>query len=81
MNTTIFRQFLGQNPERTKMIIIAVIAFGVGTLFGGSGGGNGRYMPMGASGGIIMDTRTGTAWRIDQERPGTYTRLASFSYF
>jgi hypothetical protein len=83
MNTAIFRHFLAQIPDRTKTILIAVLAFGVGTLFGGSGAGNGRYIPVGGSGTgtVIMDTRTGTMWRIDSERPGAYTRIASFSYF
>ena len=81
MNTTIFRQFLAQIPDRTKTILIAVLAFGIGTLFGGSGGGNGRYIPVGGSGFIIMDTKTGTIWKTDSDHPGAYTRLASFSYF
>jgi len=76
-----FRQMFAQIPERTKTVIIAVLAFGIGTLFGGSGGGNGRYIPVGGTGTIIMDTKTGTAWKTDSEHPGAYTRLASFSYF
>ncbi len=63
------------------MVLIAVFAFGIGTMFGGSGGGNGRYIPVGGSGTIIMDTKTGTTWRNDPDRPGSYSRLASFSYF
>ena len=79
MNTTMFRQFYDRIPERTRIVLIAVLAFGIGTLFGGSGGGNGRYVPAGASGLVILDTKTGTIWA---EGPGgTYTRLASFSYF
>jgi photosystem II stability/assembly factor-like uncharacterized protein len=81
MNITMFRQFFSQIPERTKTVIIAVLAFGVGTLFGGAGGGNGRYIPVGGSGSIIMDTKTGTTWKGDADHPGTYARLASFSYF
>jgi hypothetical protein len=81
MNTAIFRQFLAQIPDRTKAVLIAVLAFGFGTLYGGSGGSNGRYIPVGGAGAIIMDTKTGTMWKTDPDRPGTYTRLASFSYF
>jgi hypothetical protein len=81
MNTAMFRQFYGQIPDRTKMILIALLAFGIGTLFGGSGGGNGRYIPVGGTGTIIMDTKTGTTWRADPDHPSTYSRLASFSYF
>jgi hypothetical protein len=81
MNTAIFRQFLAQIPDRTKMILIAVLAFGFGSLFGGSGGGNGRYIPVGGTGSIIIDTKTGTTWKTDSDHPGIYTRLASFSYF
>jgi len=80
MDTTIFRRFFGQMPQRTRTIIIAVVAFGVGTLFSGSGG-NGRYTSLGTSGTTILDTKTGTAWRVDPERAGAYTRVASFSYF
>jgi len=81
MNTTLFRQFLAQIPDRTKTILIAVLAFAIGTLFGGSGGGNGRYIPVGGTGAIIMDTKTGAIWKTDSDHPGAYTRLASFSYF
>ena len=80
MDTTIFRRFFGQIPQRTRIIIIAVLAFGIGTLFAGSGG-NGRFTSLGTSGSAILDTKTGTTWRIDPEHPGTYTRMASFSYF
>ena len=81
MNTTMFRQLLAQIPVRTKMIVIAVLAFGIGSMFGGSGGTNGRFIPVGGTGSIIMDTRTGATWTADPTHPGTYTRLASFSYF
>ena len=81
MNTTMFRQLFGQIPDRTKMILIAVLAFGAGTLFGGSGGANGRYVPMGGAGIVIVDTRTGATWKADPDHPGAYTRLAGFSVF
>ena len=80
MDTTIFRRFFGQIPQRTRTNIIVMLAFAVGTLFSGSGG-NGRYTSLGTSGSTILDTRTGIAWKIDPEHPGAYTRLASFSYF
>jgi len=80
MDTMIFRRFFGQIPQRTRSIIIAIIAFGIGTLFSGSGG-NGRYASLGTSGLTILDTKNGVAWRIDPEHPGAYTRLAAFSYF
>ena len=80
MNTTIFRQFFGRIPERTKTVIIAVVAFGLGTLLAGSGG-NGRYTPLGASGATILDTKTGAAWALDPDHPGAYKRLASFFSF
>ena len=80
MDTTIFRRLFAQIPQRTRTIIIAMIAFGIGTLFSSSGG-NGRYMPLGTSGTAILDTKTGVAWRMDPEHPGAYTRLATFSYF
>jgi len=80
MDTTIFRRFFGQIPQRTRTIIIAIVAFGIGTLFSGSGG-DGRYTSLGTSGLTILDTKTGVAWKIDPEHPGAYPRLASFSYF
>jgi len=81
MNMTMFRQLFAQIPERTKTVIIAVVAFGIGTMFGSSGGGIGRYIPVGGTGSVIMDTKTGTTWTVDPNHPGAYTSLASFSYF
>jgi hypothetical protein len=81
MNTAMFRQLYAQIPDRTKIVLIAVLAFGIGTMFGGSGGNNGRYIPVGGSGALIMDTKTGTTWSVDSSHPGTYTRNASFSTF
>jgi hypothetical protein len=81
MNTAMFRQFYAQIPDRTRTIIIAVLAFVIGTMFGGSGGSIGRYIPVGSSGAIIMDTKTGTTWMAGPDHPATYTRLGSFSYF
>jgi len=78
MNITTFRELLARIPERTKIVLIAVLAFCIGTLFGGSGGGNGRYMPVGGSGNIIMDTKTGATYVVDSNHPGSYTRMASF---
>jgi hypothetical protein len=83
MNFSFLQRLFSQIPERTKTILIAVVAFGVGTLFAGSGG-SGRYVPLayspqGTSGVIIIDTKTGTAWRA--EPSGSYTKVASFSYF
>jgi hypothetical protein len=78
MNTTMFRQLLARIPERTKFVLVAVLAFGVGSLFGGSGGGNGRYLPVGGSGNLIMDTKTGTTYTTESNKPGGYTRVASF---
>jgi hypothetical protein len=80
MNTTLFRQFFERIPQRTRIAIVAVLAFALGGLFAGSGG-NGRYIPLGTSGFAVLDTKTGVAWKINPEHPGAYTRLASFSYF
>ncbi len=81
LNIATLRQFYNQLPANTKMILIAVVAFGLGTFFGGSSAGNGRYIPVGGTGAIIMDTKTGAIWKTDSDHPGAYTRLASFSYF
>jgi photosystem II stability/assembly factor-like uncharacterized protein len=80
MNFTTLGQFYNQLSARTRTILVAVVAFGLGTFFGGSGAANGRYIPVGGSGALIMDTRTGTTWKADPDRPGFYTRLASFSF-
>jgi hypothetical protein len=81
MNLSTLRQFYAQLAPGTKTILIALLAFGLGTFFGGSGAANGRYLPVGGSGTMIIDTRTGTTWTTDTSRPGTYRRLNSFSYF
>ena len=81
----IFRQYYARIPERTRTLLIALAAFGIGTLVGGSGGATGRYVPVpgpATSGDLfILDTRTGTTWETAPGHPQPYTRLSTFSYF
>ncbi|HEX4084321.1 MAG TPA: hypothetical protein VHY22_05380 [Chthoniobacteraceae bacterium] len=77
MDTTILRQILSRMSERTKIIAVALIAFAAGSLIKGSGD-TGRFIPFGASGTTILDSKTGTAWTIES---AGYKRLASFSYW
>ena len=81
MNTTMLRQFFDRIPQRTRVVLIAALAFCIGTLFGGAGGGTGRYVPAGTPDGniLVLDTKTGTLWTVAPG--GAYKRLASFSYF
>jgi hypothetical protein len=56
--------------ERTKLIVVGVVAFIVGTFFGGHGttaSPNGRYVPWGNVAGepALLDTQTGQIWVVD----------------
>ena len=66
----ILKGFLDRLSVRTKMIGLAIIAFVIGTFFGGHGSesNNGRYVPWGNSGTAMLDTRTGQLWTLDAGR-------------
>lgn len=72
------RELYAKVPERVRLIAVAAIAFLIGNFMSGPGGAVGRYVPLGGSGSMILDTRTGAAWEMIG---GRYTRVASFSYF
>ena len=78
----ILRSFLDRFNVRTKMVALAVVAFVIGTFFGGHGSesSNGRYVPWGSNGSAMLDTRTGQLWAIDPEQHH-FQRQASLPYF
>ncbi len=72
MNLSILKAFFDRLSVRTKLIGMAIIAFLLGTFFGGRGGseGSGRYVPFNSVGGNSMatlDTRSGQVWIVDAE--------------
>ena len=57
--------------ERTRLIAVAVVAFVIGTFFGGRGAtatANGRYVPWGNVSGepALIDTQSGQIWVVDE---------------
>ena len=81
MNFGILKAFLDRLSVRTKLIGVAVIAFLIGTFFGGHGSGesNGRYVPWG-TGGSLLDTRTGKTYMLDPDTH-TFRHGPSLPYF
>ena len=78
----IIKGFLDRLSVRTKMIVLAVIAFVIGTFFGGHGAesSNGRYVPWGSNGTAMLDTRSGQLWVLDSDSH-KFQRMASLPYF
>ena len=78
----ILKGFLDRFSVRTKMIALAVLAFVIGTFFGGHGSesSNGRYVPWGNGGTAMLDTRTGQLWTLDPDSH-RFQRMASLPYF
>ena len=68
MNLSILKAFFDRLSVRTKLIGMAVIAFLIGTFFGGHGSteSNGRYVPW-STGGSLLDTRTGKTYVLDPD--------------
>lgn len=62
MNT--FYSIYSRMPERTKLIIVAIVAFWLGGLLKGNGSSSGRYQPFGNSPTYVLDTQKGTAWEL-----------------
>ena len=70
MNLSLLKAFFDRLSVRTKLIGVAVIAFLLGTFFGGRGGneGTGRYVPFGNSNSLAtLDTRNGQIWLVENE--------------
>jgi lipopolysaccharide export system protein LptC len=59
-----FSSIYARMNERTKLIIVAVVAFWLGGLLKGSGSSTGRYQPCGNSPTYVLDTQKGTAWEL-----------------
>ena len=56
--------------ERTKLVGIGVLAFILGTFWGGRhtvANETGRYTAVGPDGRVLLDTRTGEVWMFDNE--------------
>ena len=68
--------------ERTKLIAVAVVAFVIGTFFGGRGAtatANGRYVPWGNGGEALLDTQNGQVWRVN-ESTHKFEKVASMPW-
>ena len=82
INLSLVKGLWGRLGERTKLIGVAVLAFVLGTFWGGHGtvsNENGRYLAVGVDGRIVQDTRTGEVWVFDGDshtfrRQGAPTR-------
>lgn len=61
MNT--FSSIYSRLNERTKLILVAVVAFWLGGLLKG-GSTIGRYQPCGGNANYVLDTQKGTMWEI-----------------
>jgi len=57
-----FSSIYSRMNERTKLILVAVVAFWLGGLLKG-GSGVGRYQPCGNSN-LVLDTQKGTIWEM-----------------
>jgi hypothetical protein len=82
VNLNVVQQLLGRISQRTKLIIVGVLAFLLGLMLAGHSGdsANGRYVPWGNADVGLLDTRTGQIWVVDQENH-RFKRLASLPYF
>ena len=70
MNLSLLTAFINRLSTRTKLISVAIIAFLIGTYFGGRGGndGTGRYVPFSNSNSLAtLDTRSGQIWIVDND--------------
>ena len=74
MNT--FSSIYSRVGERTKLIIVAVVAFWLGGLLKG-GSGAGRYQVCGNSPNYVLDTQKGTVWEIKGSK---YQEMASIPW-
>jgi hypothetical protein len=63
--------------ERTKLVLVAVIAFFLGGLLKGGGSSAGRYQAIGNSPTYVIDTQKGTTWEVKGTR---YQEVASMPW-
>ena len=83
INLSLVTGLWGRLGERTKLIGVAVVAFLLGTLWGGhrpTGGDNGRYLAIGTDGHLLLDTHNGDVWVLDNDTH-KFKRQASMPYF
>ena len=59
-----FSSIYSRMNERTKLILVAVVAFWFGGLLKGGGSNTGRYQPCGNSPAYVLDTQKGTLWEL-----------------
>jgi hypothetical protein len=72
-----FTSFFLRMNERTKLLLVGVVAFSAGMMFKGSSSTNGRYQPCGNSLVYVLDTQNGSAWEL---RNGRYERLGAMPW-
>ena len=79
MNLNVVQQLLGRISQRTRLIIVGIVAFVLGLMLAGRGAdtGNGRYVPWGEN--YLLDTRNGQVWVIDADH--RFRKYASLPYF
>ena len=84
MNLSLLKAFIDRLSVRTKLIAVGVIAFVIGTFFGGRGAneGAGRYVPFNNNGSALatLDTRTGQIYIVDNDGRN-YRRGPKISYW
>jgi hypothetical protein len=59
-----FSSIYARMNERTKLVLVAVLAFFLGGLLKGGGSSVGRYQACGNSPTYILDTQKGTSWEL-----------------
>ncbi len=65
INLSLVKGLWARVGERTKLIGVGVLAFVLGTLWGGHrtvSNENGRFVAIGTDGLTLLDTRTGEVW-------------------
>jgi len=75
MNT--FTSIYARMNERTKLVIVAVVAFALGGLLKGGGTTTGRYQVCGNSPNYVLDTQKGKMWEMKGTR---YEEMASMPW-
>ena len=68
INFSFVQGLWARTGERTKLIGIGLLAFILGTFWGGRNtvaNETGRYAAVGAGGTVLLDTRTGEVWYFD----------------
>ncbi len=84
MNLSMVTALWARLGERTRLIVVAVVAVVAGTFFGGHGAAataNGRYVPWGNVSGepALLDTQTGQIWVVN-ESTHKFTKWASLPW-